>query len=480
MKSLIKRFLNFTGLNRLIGSFTHYAIQQAIKLYPDTIEELSIAQNESKNNQLLDRLNLKHKGICLNGKVFISHPLMVRMGKNIHIGNNAYFFTKGGLTIGDNTHFSRNVSIYTANHNYEGNALPYDDNYIEKPVFIGKNVWIGMNVSIVPGVSIGEGAIIGMGAVISKDVTKGEIVGISPQKILKTRDSELYQKLSKDGKFGGVNGRLIDSKDYNRLGKNASELGENLIFAVGTGRCGSTTLAKVLNQHPDIDFRHEPNGQLIKLSTDYAHGEVSREEVKRRLSLMYDQALTTERIYGEADHKLFNLIEILRELYPKAKFIWQIRNAFDTVNSTFSRGMFHDKEFNFQEREELNVNTIYSFDLYSKNRLNGFKLGEFILEKWQNMSPIERNSWYWNYVNSKIEIQFSELYESQKFMLRIESISSQISDIYKFVKISPITNPSFPSANKANYNLASSEDQKKTINESVNKWCKKGMDKWYS
>ncbi len=117
------------------------------------------------------------------------------VGNNVHIGHNAYFRTTGGLTICDNTHISRNVTIYTDSHNYAGAVLPYDDTFISKPVKVGKNVWIGMNVCILPGVTIFDGAIIGMGSVISRDVPPLSIVGSQPFRILKTRDKTHYEKL---------------------------------------------------------------------------------------------------------------------------------------------------------------------------------------------------------------------------------------------------------------------------------------------
>ena len=65
--------------------------------------------------------------------------------------------------------------IYTANHDYEGGAIPYDANHREKPVVIGRSVWIGMCACITPGVTIGDGAVVGMGAVIAKDVPQGAL-----------------------------------------------------------------------------------------------------------------------------------------------------------------------------------------------------------------------------------------------------------------------------------------------------------------
>ena len=75
---------------------------------------------------------------------------MAVIENNVHIGENAFIRAEGGLFIGENTHVSRNLMLYTVNHNYKGKNVPYDETVIKKPVHIEKNVWIGMNVNILP------------------------------------------------------------------------------------------------------------------------------------------------------------------------------------------------------------------------------------------------------------------------------------------------------------------------------------------
>lgn len=148
--------------------------------------------------------NLKRvKNIGVNVKVMgytrFLDPNNIRIGNNVRIGYGCFFYGKGGITIGNNTIISRYVTIYSSNHNYKSDMIPYDYNYIHKSVSIGEGVWIGMGVSITPGVKIGNGAIIGMGAVISKDVEDGEIVVGNTQKIIGKRNmEEFYKSIKKD------------------------------------------------------------------------------------------------------------------------------------------------------------------------------------------------------------------------------------------------------------------------------------------
>lgn len=136
------------------------------------------------------------------GTIFFPEKLIV--GENCRIGYNYFFNSKGGIKIGNNTILSRNVTIYSANHDYLSKKLiPYDENYIEKEVVIGNSVWIGMNVSILPGVVIQDGAIIGMGTVVTKNVNKGEIVVGMGQKVVGKRDLENFDRLTNESKFYG-------------------------------------------------------------------------------------------------------------------------------------------------------------------------------------------------------------------------------------------------------------------------------------
>lgn len=136
------------------------------------------------------------------------------IGENVHINDNCFIRAEGGVSIGDNTHISRNLVLYSINHDYKGNALPYDNKMIFKEVKIGKNVWIGMNVCIAPGTTIGDGCIIGMGATISGNIPPLSIVGNPKAVIIGQRDENHYNTLEAAQKYGAENGNLYKwSKD---------------------------------------------------------------------------------------------------------------------------------------------------------------------------------------------------------------------------------------------------------------------------
>jgi len=128
----------------------------------------------------------------------------------VHIGAGSCLDLKGKLFIGSGTIIAARLKVHTANHNYESNMIPYNDEYLVKDVHLGENVWIGADVTILPGVKIGNGCVIGACACVTKDVPDYAVVGGNPAKIIKYRDmdnynknlsnEQIYLKLKKEGK----------------------------------------------------------------------------------------------------------------------------------------------------------------------------------------------------------------------------------------------------------------------------------------
>lgn len=136
----------------------------------------------------------------------VNHPSAISFGQNVYLGSNVHFngmtiYGRGGVTIGDNFHSGAGCKIITANHNYEGEALPYDHTVITKRVTVGDNVWFGDDVLVMPGVTVGEGAILAAGAVVARDVEPCAIVGGNPATLIKYRNREHYDRLKAEGKF---------------------------------------------------------------------------------------------------------------------------------------------------------------------------------------------------------------------------------------------------------------------------------------
>lgn len=366
-------------------------------------------------------------GVRLNGELVVTEPRACVLGNNVHLGGNAFLRSDGGLTIGDNSHIDDNFTLYTQNHDYRGTALPYDAGLVDRPVAIGRNVWIGMNVSVTPGVRIGDGAIVGLGSVVTRDVEPGAIVGGNPAARIGERDGEHYRRLDGQRRHGGIDGHLHNPAPPAPW-PHADEIGEGLFFVLTTGRSGSQSVARTLDGHSRIRCRHEPRWQMIRLSTELAHGSKDVAAVRRELadiflhSATYDPAL----LHGESDQKYFNLVPLLHEMLPRAKFVWLVRDGRDVVASTFARGWFGDGEY----QPDAPAGDLKTWQQY---RLDGGKCGAMSAEQWAAMTPFARNCWYWAFVNSTIEQNLAGVPDAQWVRLTLNDLNRDVGPLLDFL-----------------------------------------------
>ena len=138
------------------------------------------------------------EGLKVNGESYVTPN--TTLGSNVNF-NGMKIQGTANVTIGDNFHSGIECMIITDSHNYEGEAIPYDDTVISKGVVIEDNVWLGNRVIVLPGVTIGEGAIIQAGSVVVNDIPKYAIAGGHPAKVFSSRDKDHYEMLKKEGKF---------------------------------------------------------------------------------------------------------------------------------------------------------------------------------------------------------------------------------------------------------------------------------------
>jgi acetyltransferase-like isoleucine patch superfamily enzyme len=132
--------------------------------------------NKLSGYYISSRIVNKGKDLKIHGIIDIHDIHKLVIGDYCRIGKGCFLFCLGGIEIGNNVQMSRNITIYSANHDYNADIVPYSNQFISKKVKINDSAWIGMNVCILPGVIIGKGAIVGMGSIITKDVPDFAIV----------------------------------------------------------------------------------------------------------------------------------------------------------------------------------------------------------------------------------------------------------------------------------------------------------------
>jgi acetyltransferase-like isoleucine patch superfamily enzyme len=114
-------------------------------------------------------------------------PLII--GARVSIGTGCFIHAgAAGVSIGDDSLISPNVSIVGSNYRYDRLDIPIrQQGEITKGVSIGKDVWIGVGCAILDGARIGDHAIIAPNAVVAGHVAERVIASGNPAKPIFTR-----------------------------------------------------------------------------------------------------------------------------------------------------------------------------------------------------------------------------------------------------------------------------------------------------
>ena len=120
----------------------------------------------------------------------------IKICPNFKLGHreNIFINAQGGVEIGSGTITGPDVMIFSVNHIYDSEILPFAEELSLKPVVIGENCWIGARVFICPGVSIGEGSVVAANSVVTKNFPPCSVIGGNPAKLIKTKNKEMYSK----------------------------------------------------------------------------------------------------------------------------------------------------------------------------------------------------------------------------------------------------------------------------------------------
>jgi putative colanic acid biosynthesis acetyltransferase WcaF len=99
------------------------------------------------------------------------------------IGEDAYVYNLGPITIGKYVTISHRAHLCAGTHDYSRPDLPL----LKPPIHILDQAWICADAFVGPGVEIGEGAIVGARAVVVKDIEPWMVVAGNPAQPIKKR-----------------------------------------------------------------------------------------------------------------------------------------------------------------------------------------------------------------------------------------------------------------------------------------------------
>jgi len=134
--------------------------------------------------------------ITLGENVYVGHQTILKayyknsmtIGDQTWIGQQCFFHSAGGISIGSKVGIGPGVKILTSRHGEAGRDVAILDSPIEfGEVVIEDHADLGVGAIVLPGVRIGRGAQVGAGAVVSKDVPAYAVVAGVPAVILRER-----------------------------------------------------------------------------------------------------------------------------------------------------------------------------------------------------------------------------------------------------------------------------------------------------
>jgi putative colanic acid biosynthesis acetyltransferase WcaF len=111
-------------------------------------------------------------------------PWNLEIGDWSSIGEHAFIYNLGKVTIGSKSTISHRAHLCAGTHDYSDPTLPL----IKPPITICDQAWICADAFVGPDVTVGEGAVVGARAVVTKDVAPWTVVAGNPAKFIKNRD----------------------------------------------------------------------------------------------------------------------------------------------------------------------------------------------------------------------------------------------------------------------------------------------------
>lgn len=124
------------------------------------------------------------RNVHIYPSVKIYLPWNLEAGGHSAIGEDAFIYNLGLVTLGERVTISHRAHICAGTHDHSKADFPL----LRPTIAIGNEAWICADAFVGPGVTIGEGAIVGARAVAIKDVRPWMIVVGNPARETKRRE----------------------------------------------------------------------------------------------------------------------------------------------------------------------------------------------------------------------------------------------------------------------------------------------------
>jgi putative colanic acid biosynthesis acetyltransferase WcaF len=124
------------------------------------------------------------RSVHVYSSAIIYFPWNLEAGDESAIGEHAFIYNLGRVTLGPRVTISHRAHLCAGTHDHTRREFPL----LRPPIVIGSDAWICSDAFVGPGVRIGEGAVVAARAVAMKDVQAWTIVVGNPARESKKRE----------------------------------------------------------------------------------------------------------------------------------------------------------------------------------------------------------------------------------------------------------------------------------------------------
>lgn len=201
-----------------------------------------------------------------------------------------------------------------------------------------------------------------------------------------------------------------------------SDFSGKVAFAIGTGRCGTQFLSKVLHHERGVASAHERNPinesfhrycQWYRLPVDH-EGFLHTKEKEIRKDLQ------TYQLSFEASAFLSLSVQELYERFD-ARFVLMVRRPDQVVNSFWSKGWYAETAV-WQDQNKAPGYQDLAKEHHFFSRLLPPAAN---FAPWEAMSRVGKLAWFWNALNLEIMSRLQELPKSQWRIIKLEELNYQ-------------------------------------------------------
>jgi len=126
------------------------------------------------------------RNVHIYNSATIYMPWNLDIGDWSSIGEHAFVYNLGKITIGNKTTISHRAHLCAGTHDYRDRTLPL----WKSPIIVSDCAWVCTDAFVGPDVTVGEGAIVGARSVVIKDVEQWSVVAGNPAQFIKKRSLE--------------------------------------------------------------------------------------------------------------------------------------------------------------------------------------------------------------------------------------------------------------------------------------------------